>query len=409
MQSRQVEESARDSLQDKRCYHCFRPRGDCFCESIPSIANKTEVLILQHVRERFHAFNTARIVQRALQNSRLLVDHNDRLAEARLPLKPHAGLLYPGPGGELISDLPAHRRPRQLIVLDGTWHHAKTMYRDIAALRELPCYRLAPTAPGRYRIRREPTDTSLSTLEATVAALRVLEPETAGLEQLLEAFEHMIDRQIAHPKSADGWRHNRKRNRTRGNIPRALLDGLDSIVVAYGESVSADGTNNSAARMPVYWVAQHISTGRRFAHLIEPAVRPSETLLGHWELSREDFTSALSVEEFRDRWAHFLGDGNILVTYRQSTARLLENIGARRGRGLVLKSVNLDPRQRGGTLEERLAAEGLTNESAQLPAHDEKTRAGKRLAMAVTLVKHMARSRPEQEKQQAGSRVREPA
>ncbi len=385
MQPRQAEESTHDLPQSKRCYHCFRPRGNCFCESIPSIANKTELLILQHARERVHPFNTARIVQRALHNSRLLADHNDRLAEMNFSLQPDAGLLYPGPESELLCDLPAHRMPDQLVVLDGTWHHAKTMYRDIVALRDLPCYRLAPAAPGRYRIRREPTNTSLSTLEAVVAALRVIEPETSGLEQLLEVFDQMIDNQIAHPKSADRRRRNKKRKRTRGNIPRVLLDGLDKVVVAYGESISADD-----ARMPVYWVAQHMGTDRRFAHFIEPAARPSETLLGHWELNRNDLATALSAEEFRERWANFLGDGHTLVTYHQSTVRMLENIGGRRGRGLVLKSVNLDTGSCSGTLEERLAAEGLTSETAQLPG-----RAGKRLAMAVSLVKHLARERPE--------------
>ena len=37
----------------------------CFCEAIPQIDNRTDVLILQHVGERFHPFNTARIVQKS--------------------------------------------------------------------------------------------------------------------------------------------------------------------------------------------------------------------------------------------------------------------------------------------------------------------------------------------------------
>ena len=139
-----------------RCYDCFRPKEACFCASIPRIDNQTEVLILQHRRERFHPFNTARIVQKALRNSQLLADHTSNLA-MRLRLKPRAGLLYPGPTALLISDLASEQRPEQLVVLDGTWHHAKTLVREIPALQSLPRYRLAPTAPSRYRIRREPT------------------------------------------------------------------------------------------------------------------------------------------------------------------------------------------------------------------------------------------------------------
>jgi DTW domain-containing protein YfiP len=186
-----------------RCYSCFRPKEICFCDWIPTIDNQTEVLILQHRRERFHRFNTARIVQRALRNSQLLADHTRNLAN-RLELKPRAGLLYPGPTATPLADLPQDQRPQQLVVLDGTWHQTKTLLRDIPALQSLPRYQLAPAAPSRYRIRLVPSAMALSTIEATVGALRLLEPETLGLDRLLQAFEKMVDMQLAHPGFATG-------------------------------------------------------------------------------------------------------------------------------------------------------------------------------------------------------------
>ena len=211
-----------------RCYDCFRPKEACFCASIPRIDNRTEVLILQHRRERFHPFNTARIVQKALVNSHLLADHTSSLAK-RLRLKPRAGLLYPGPRALLISELAPEERPEQLVLLDGTWHHAKTLIRDLPALQTLPRYRLSPTAPSRYRIRREPSATSLSTVEAAVAALRMLEPETEGFDQLLTAFDTMVENQLAHPGSANGRRFRERRNRTFKNIPLPLLVGMEGL------------------------------------------------------------------------------------------------------------------------------------------------------------------------------------
>ncbi|QDU28118.1 DTW domain protein [Anatilimnocola aggregata] len=177
-----------------RCYGCFRPVYDCFCAAIPTIDNTTEVLILQHRQERFHPFNTARIVRQALRNSALLIDRPRQLAN-RLKLKPGAVLLYPGPDAQLLTSDFAER-PEQLVILDGTWHHAKTLMRDIPALQSLPRYQLAPSAPSRYRIRLEPSNEYLSTVEATVAALRVLEPQTSGLEQLLQAFDRMVEQQL---------------------------------------------------------------------------------------------------------------------------------------------------------------------------------------------------------------------
>ncbi|HTN74640.1 MAG TPA: DTW domain-containing protein, partial [Pirellulaceae bacterium] len=84
--------------------------GECYCAAIPSIDNRTEIIILQHRRERFHPFNTARIVQRALRKSRLLIGHTQQFA-ARLDLPPDTGLLYPGDDATLLSDLPTSEHP----------------------------------------------------------------------------------------------------------------------------------------------------------------------------------------------------------------------------------------------------------------------------------------------------------
>ena len=367
-----------------RCYGCFRPKGDCFCALIPAIDNRTDVLILQHVRERFHPFNTARIVHRALNKSSLLVDQTMRLAAAKLPLGPRAGLLFPSLGASLLSDLQPEERPEQLVILDGTWNHVKTLARDIPALHDLPRYRLAPASPGRYRIRREPNATSLSTLEATVAALRVLEPETRGLDQLMDAFDSMIDRQLAHPKEVLGWRRNRRRNRTPLNIPRVLTGDLDDVVVAYGESAAGERGCKRAPRPPVYWVAERLGSGERFTSAIQPESALQDSFLAHLELTEEDFAAALSHDEFRASWASYLRPGDTLAAYAQSTLRLLEHIDGESAGCLVLKSVSFNPDGQHGTLDELLAAQGLASVPARHPG-----RAGKRLANAVVLARHL--------------------
>ena len=190
-----------DNPHRERCYGCYRPVDICFCDSIPTIHNRTDVLILQHHRERTHAFNTARIVRRSLKLSNLIFGRREKLAQADLPILPGAALLYPGKQSKLLTEISQDQLPPQLVIIDGTWHHAKTMFRDIPQLHALPQYRLAPTTPGQYRIRLEPTATSLSTVEATVAALRYLEPETEGFALLLGAFNRMVEQQLAHPNA----------------------------------------------------------------------------------------------------------------------------------------------------------------------------------------------------------------
>ncbi|WP_425613435.1 tRNA-uridine aminocarboxypropyltransferase [Anatilimnocola sp. NA78] len=323
-----------------RCYGCFRPVEACFCASIPSIDNKTEVLILQHRREQFHRFNTARIVRRGLRNSQLLADHNQNLAQ-RIQLQPRAGLLYPGPSATLISDVPADQRPQQLVVIDGTWHHTKTLMRDIPALQKLPRYRLAPTEPSRYRIRREPDALSLSTIEATVAALQILEPETLGFDRLLQAFETMIDAQVAHPGSANGSRFRVRRRRTYKNIPFALLGSLENIVVAYGEAAPGERGRKRVAGPPISWVAQRLGDGANFACTLPPPEPLSDEFLGHLELTRADFATALPLAEARRQWAEFARPSDLVVMIQPGTAQLFSYLADDHARRLVLKAVDL--------------------------------------------------------------------
>jgi len=366
-----------------RCLGCFRPLRDCYCAAIPSIDNQTEVLILQHRRERFHPFNTARMVHKALRNSSLLVDHTPGLA-ARFAPRPGAGLLYPGPSAELLENLPLDQRPEQLVVIDGTWHHAKTLVRDIPALHDLPRYQIAPTEPSRYRIRREPSAQLLSTVEATVAALRALEPATCGFDQLLGAFYDMVENQLAHPKSKDGWRRNVARNRFGRNIPTAILGNLEHVVVAYGESVANDCDRDAAARVPVYWTAQRIGTGERFACAIQHHARLPASLLAHFELTDETFKNALPLQKAQATWKAFQRPNDVVAVYNYGTARLLRHITNQSAACLVLKSVDFNPQRRYSTLDELVTAEGLTVAAAQHPG-----RAGKRLASIVALIGHL--------------------
>ena len=368
-----------------RCYRCFRPRTACFCAEIPCVDNKTEILIVQHVRERFHPFNTARMVYQALKKSALLVDQTPQLAAATLPLKLRTGLLYPGPGARLLSDLGPNERPEQLVIVDGTWHHAKTLVRDIPVLRDLPRFCLAPSSPGRYRIRREPSVTSLSTVEATVAALKTLEPETPGLDRLLEAFDAMIERQLVHPRSAAAIRRKHKRNRPAHGIPRVLVHDLGKVVVAYGESACGVPGVKRTPRSPIYWVAQRLGTGECFARAIQPESPLTQTFLDHLELTERDFIDAVSHDQFRTAWASFLRPRETVAVYSQSTIRLLKHVGADFARSLVLKSIPFNPQRPNGTLGEVLAAEGLV---ASPPQH--RGRAGKRLANAVALTRYLS-------------------
>lgn len=374
----------------ERCYHCFRPRSLCFCEAIPSIDNQTDVLILQHVGERFHAFNTARIVKLALRKCDLVVAHNRQFSDRLLPIDSNAGLLYPHPDARVLDDLSPEERPDQLIIIDGTWPQAKTIVRDTPQLHSLPCYRLAPTTPGQYRIRREPNAQSLSTLEATVAALRALESDTTGMQQLLEAFNAMVENQLSHPETQAVWRRRKDRDTRPRNLPRALQQEDVDLVVAYGEAspsfprTAADPS--AGAGRPISWVAQRLKTGERFAAYLQPTTPLTDEQLGYMRLELTDFDVAISPAEFREQWQAFISPRDVVSVYHQRTFDLLERIQATQPRCFVLKSIF---RKRHAASSFRSLEELLDLENILAPSPHGKSRAEERLEMAIALVDHL--------------------
>ncbi len=181
------------------CYDCFKPQVACVCASIEPVANHTGIIILQHPRERFHAIGTARIARLGLV--KVSVEScvpRPRGSAMPAPLPARTALLYPATGARELAEMPIAERPRHLVVLDGTWFHAKKIYDAYQCLRDLPHVSLIPSEPSRYRIRREPKPHYVATLEAIVYALRIIEPQTRGLDGLLSSFAAMIDRQAAY-------------------------------------------------------------------------------------------------------------------------------------------------------------------------------------------------------------------
>ncbi len=191
--------TATESPGRPMCYRCFKPRVTCICEGLGTVANRTGVIILQHPRERHHPLGTVRFVRLGLARVEVRVcGPKDPAAMARAGiLPPNTAVLYPSPSARDVASLTPSERPEHLVVIDGTWHQAHSVVRAAPWLEDLPHVRVQPGQPSAYRVRTEPRAECLSTIEATVAALRVLEPETLGFDALLAAFREMVDRQYA--------------------------------------------------------------------------------------------------------------------------------------------------------------------------------------------------------------------
>jgi len=364
-------------------------------------------VIVQHVRERGHPFNTARMVHKALNHCKMFCGSNDSLAKAAFPLSPDAGLLFPSNAARTLTELLPHETPKQLVIIDGTWSQARTMLRDLVQLNELPHYKLAPTQPGQYRIRLEPTETSLSTVEAVAQALKEIEPETSGLDELLVAFERMVQRQLDHPRVGREHYCFGPKSGSTINIPHRLLGDANSIVVAYGETgyravnpavakktdqPRPSPSQRDLPRSPLSWVAKRLGSsepaeGKIFARVLTPDVPLTDSFLRHLERSRDDFKNAVSPRRFCEDWRNFLRDGDTVVVYSQGTIGLLENVGADFESCLALKSINFDQ-----CPSRRSLSDFVQQENLPCDVFDPSLgRGGKRLANAVALVEYLRR------------------
>jgi DTW domain-containing protein len=185
------------------------------------IDNRIFVLILQHPQERREALSTAPLLAATLRHTKLAIGLSwpglarlvGEAADARRWAVLHLGSAHPSPAerreisvldrsGEPIADASAILRGlKGLVLLDGTWSQAKTLWWRNPWLLKLHRIVLDPPQPARLgRLRREPRREALSTIEAAALALRHLEPGPAAADALIAALDEMI--QAAHRPAA---------------------------------------------------------------------------------------------------------------------------------------------------------------------------------------------------------------
>jgi DTW domain-containing protein YfiP len=166
---------------------------------IPSLDSRTRVLLLQHPSEVRHALNTAKLAALGLRNAQLQVGEVfEDLAELLEAPGYRSVLLFPGDEAQPLVAYGDDQddRPWQLVVPDGTWRKASKLLHLNPLLGALPRVTLAQVQPSRYRLRKAPQPGALSTLEAVVQALNVLEAPQ-NFDALLKPFEALIEGQIA--------------------------------------------------------------------------------------------------------------------------------------------------------------------------------------------------------------------
>jgi DTW domain-containing protein YfiP len=196
------------------CDTCRRPTTACVCDRIISFPTERRILILQHPQEQDALLGSAQILVASLPQARLVVGLSWRnlahaLGQENVDIR-HWAVLFPdreAPGAQVAARSGASLEPRALdgvVVLDGTWSKAKTLWWRNPWLNKLNRMTLKPERPSIYgRLRAEPRRDYVSTLESVGAALSLCgePPEVeAGLARVFRTLVQRVrDAQLIPP------------------------------------------------------------------------------------------------------------------------------------------------------------------------------------------------------------------
>ena len=187
------------------CETCHRPKVACVCDRIVSFPTTRRVLILQHPQEQDALLGSAQILVASLPKAKLVVGLSWRnfaaaLGEEDVDARRWA-VLFPdreASGGEVTGRGGRVVEPSALegiVVLDGTWSKAKTLWWRNPWLLKLNRLTLKPGKPSIYgSLRAEPQREYVSTLESVAAGLTLC-GEPAEIEVGLQrVFRTLVQR-----------------------------------------------------------------------------------------------------------------------------------------------------------------------------------------------------------------------
>ena len=207
-----VREAATSAPEGDRCPHCLKPRFACVCDRVVPLTTRTRIVILQHPQEDDVVLGTARIVTTAIPSARVVVGLSWPSFEAVLgnvaidrarwatvyahKIPPEA----PRADVAVITDRHGKLQPKDaridgIVLIDGTWSQAKTLWWRNPWLLKLGRIALRPREPSMYgKARKAPRREAVSTLEATADALDALGEDPMVRGELRRLMRTMVQR-----------------------------------------------------------------------------------------------------------------------------------------------------------------------------------------------------------------------
>jgi hypothetical protein len=256
------------------------------------------------------------------------------------PSPSFVAVLFPGPDARDVATLPPGQT-LTLIVIDGTWSQARSLLRSNPALAALPRVAFAPRKLSEYRIRRQPAELCVSTIEALAEVLSIIEPPGLSFERLLDPFQAMVKQQEQFATEINSRRHHATADaRLHVRPPRfdaRLRDIWPRIVCVQGEANAWPLSEPSRPRPEiVHWTAYRPATGETYEAIVSPREPLGPATPAHIELSAEQITGGVDIDTWRTSWRAFRKDDDVILAWG------LYYVGVAQEDGLFLGDAKVD-------------------------------------------------------------------
>jgi len=206
----EIDEIEQITVKRPNCLRCKRPERVCVCFAFPKVPVPitTTLHILQHPREQdFRQLTTVPLLQECISKDKCVIYRGKRFPKSKFAklhevcAQTNTAVLYPAKDAVDIKDFVAQLdgEPLQLIVLDGTWQEARAIGHNCSALlKDIPKVKITGSWRSEFVIKTQPTDESVSTLEAVAIALSQIEQMPDFITIARKPLKALCDFQIQH-------------------------------------------------------------------------------------------------------------------------------------------------------------------------------------------------------------------
>ena len=204
-------------LHRDRCFKCYRPTTSCMCKYINKIDTNTQFIILMHPKEFKKTKNgTGHFTNLSLTNSKIfigidLTNHkqiNDILNDSNN----NCMVMYPSNTSIKLNTqtIQVKNKKNVLFIIDSTWPCSRKILASSKNINSLQKVSFFHTKSSQFKIKMQPNEVCLSTIESTLCILELLDKhniESIKKEQFdnfLKPFEKMVEYQVACATQSSG-------------------------------------------------------------------------------------------------------------------------------------------------------------------------------------------------------------